>query len=1094
MEFAELRKDLLVCGFDASKFIEHQISDVSDIDTDVESKMLIIFDGLAKELAIHTTEIENEVSKLREVAHAANEAMLADMAGHAHRVDEVRCAVDDVKVAFERASEGAVKIGDRLSVSEAERRRVETAMNLVAFINWYDNMPSDHFQDIQHMQLDELTRHAIPEGLARMGWDHISYYLRSLRRTLLDLGADSAQRALKNILKVSEVAEEALLRAFLASLDQLMDDNDNMMHIRECQELVGWLHTFNSGQTLHKQFIYAAIEKRMPSVPSGLPGGDSAGGAGGSPFPKRGEQSPIESLSELFWMIGSVCTEHFAIIRHVFPAATVPQITRTLIQRIYNDPAFGIQGRVDNVIHPAPPAHPLPLSEYLESLLTVREKLAALYIILLELCSHPAMHGMGRENSHAGQNRTNEDAGPGAPKAAPAKLGAGDLAAAKEKSLLEVREFLDEQNAQVLTVYMGDYFLKEQAHIRNQYAETLRRIFSSSASTANNPVVCNPGQTPRLRADRVGTVHDFVNSVCNSQFLRSSLRLTRDCVLRIQSIARDEHKLSSWIKDMFVSQVEFLLDGVIVPSLKECAAVMLKKAGKGAVNTTLPPMEFLRIVTFACSCTATLRANMEEVFIAPLRDMSAVTGSNGNMLVVCREYLRNSMKPVDSLCREGLRAWSNCITFHTERLLVSMQSKGDYANTFLHAHAHTSTSAACEAVCKTLKTVAKAVHELKTEFVGLDLEESFWRPFGRQFMGSLISHLRRQKISEDGAITLLLDLEQYLVALRLCECKENIDMMLCLQEIAQVYTVSADKVKKVVIESLRHLDTDLVLALTKARADYGVLQIANDHWTRTIATTYSFSKWDHELPWEKGQASSRNSRIVSSFGLVSSAADSNKGAAPTTLRKTAAKVSSLYMEIAQAKSSVAGASDRASDVRASESGAEAEDSLMHITGPSSFAAAMTARFAAVMPSRPADDTPSSGVDSAHAGETEKSAGFRPLTFLSNVMHGATVARPDLVGRDSNAGGRESVFLINTAKSNLTSAEAKQSAPAPSATPMRDSMRSLFSSMTGSGSTSTSTSTSKNSQAPGTPALPPKKAEPAQERPKSLFSGFGFGRS
>ena len=86
---------------------------------------------------MHTAEIEEEVSKLRETAQTANEAMLVDMSGHAYRVDEVRGAVDDVKAAFERASEGAVKIGDRLSVSEAERRRVETGMHLVSFINWY---------------------------------------------------------------------------------------------------------------------------------------------------------------------------------------------------------------------------------------------------------------------------------------------------------------------------------------------------------------------------------------------------------------------------------------------------------------------------------------------------------------------------------------------------------------------------------------------------------------------------------------------------------------------------------------------------------------------------------------------------------------------------------------------------------------------------------------------------------------------------------------------------------------------------------------------------------------------------------------------
>ena len=59
----------------------------------------------------------------------------------------------------------------------------------------------------------------------------------------------------------------------------------------------------------------------------------------------------------------------------------VPKITRVLIQRIYNDPAFGLQGRVDAVLQPRPPLPPLPLSDYLENLGIVKEKLGALYVL-----------------------------------------------------------------------------------------------------------------------------------------------------------------------------------------------------------------------------------------------------------------------------------------------------------------------------------------------------------------------------------------------------------------------------------------------------------------------------------------------------------------------------------------------------------------------------------------------------------------------------------------------------------------------------------------------------------------------------------------
>jgi hypothetical protein len=72
-----------------------------------------------------------------------------------------------------------------------------------------------------------------------------------------------------------------------------------------------------------------------------------------------------------------------------------------LIQRIFNDPAFGIQAKVDSILVPQPPRPPLPLADYLDALVTVREKLSALNLLLVECCSHPSMRGMGSEASSA---------------------------------------------------------------------------------------------------------------------------------------------------------------------------------------------------------------------------------------------------------------------------------------------------------------------------------------------------------------------------------------------------------------------------------------------------------------------------------------------------------------------------------------------------------------------------------------------------------------------------------------------------------------------------------------------------------------------
>lgn len=62
----------------------------------------------------------------------------------------------------------------------------------------------------------------------------------------------------------------------------------------------------------------------------------------------------MDHLSGLFSMINTVCQEQFSIIRAVFPTHTIAKVTRMLIQRIFNDLAFGIQARVDSILCPAP--------------------------------------------------------------------------------------------------------------------------------------------------------------------------------------------------------------------------------------------------------------------------------------------------------------------------------------------------------------------------------------------------------------------------------------------------------------------------------------------------------------------------------------------------------------------------------------------------------------------------------------------------------------------------------------------------------------------------------------------------------------------
>ena len=164
---------------------------------------------------------------------------------------------------------------------------------------------------------------------------------------------------------------------------------------------------------------------------------------------------------------------------------------------------------------------------------------------------------------------------------------------------------------------------------------------------------------------------------------------------------------------------------------------------------------------------------------------------------------------------------------------------------------------------------------------------------GQQFVGVLVSHFRRQSITETGATQLMHDLDEYHRTILLFQSPEIDDMMCCLKEMCAIFTAPSSEVKRIIVEDLRHLDMVIVLALSKARSDYISIQKGADHWTRLVAAAYGMRshRWDFNLPWE--QVARRFSRTGDSSGDGNGRSQSG----PPALRKSAQPVSNLYMEL-----------------------------------------------------------------------------------------------------------------------------------------------------------------------------------------------------
>jgi len=463
------RKQLNSYTFDASNYLENHITTVSIDGPEPEKKLFDLFDKLTKQFTDLSLLVEEDVAQLQTTATHTERILLHEMEYNSEKLVEVGDAVDSVKMSFDLASEGAVRIGGKLSSAERERTHIDKSIELLGYIKLFQETPTERYNAaVKASSSTKDLREALPPGLQKKNWGTISEMLHDLKKILFELNTDDIKVAQTNIGRIADRVEMELLNDFEKLLIEIISSKqEDPRKIEQARELAEWLHLFSQGQSIQKRYIFTVVQHRIPNdtffqsnsllaesprsttlsqrlnpakaaaaaaaattnvsswfftsknnnnnmaqsrhnahaVDDDFSDNESDGMASGpsTHFPGRSTHdhplSLMDHLSGLFSMINNVCQEQFSIIRAVFPAHTIAKVTRMLIQRIFNDPAFGIQARVDAILCPAPPAPPLSLPDYLDALVIVREKLSALYLLLLECCSHPSMRGMGSESA-----------------------------------------------------------------------------------------------------------------------------------------------------------------------------------------------------------------------------------------------------------------------------------------------------------------------------------------------------------------------------------------------------------------------------------------------------------------------------------------------------------------------------------------------------------------------------------------------------------------------------------------------------------------------------------------------------------------------
>lgn len=295
---------------------------------------------------------------------------------------------------------------------------------------------------------------------------------------------------------------------------------------------------------------------------------------------------------------------------------------------------------------------------------------------------------------------------------------------------------------------------------------------------------------PRLRPEKLKSISVIVQSVGHIHMIDNVLTISHDVMQRVECIGKDDKRLPDVIKDIAILEMSFVVDGLMVPWQRFCTALLnkfkqlldgsnsnsmasaMRSLGAHSMEVALPPMELLDTLVTIYSSVSKLKAHFSKVYSQHLKSVP-------NALAVFKEHRRRLLRSIEGVVQESLVAWISCIVSSMEQLLNTLHTKYHYAPRDYRRPAPKDAppTPACAQVCKLLSMVIAHMEVKSPNMPGLSATNLFWKPLGIQLVGLIISHIRKQKITDKGGggEVLMNDMKYYcevcVVLIYICRCR-----------------------------------------------------------------------------------------------------------------------------------------------------------------------------------------------------------------------------------------------------------------------------------------------------------------------------------
>ena len=296
----ELRRLCASPHFDIPRFLEDQLEEVFQASQkpstltfdpklgsentyrDSETLLMEMLGDLDDTIQDASAAIEQDLKELegRIAMHSSN--LTLELGRYETGLDDVSGKLESLSSLFSSASAEAMKVGEKLGVSETQRSQVQDAIFIMETIMELQNLPQG-FLGLSEECSPENVRELLPLSLRRANWEEVTRRLYEVRRVLQDAKLEDFENAQDNIYRISQIVEAEFLIQFQGLLGRILETSATKAQLRELRSIAQSLMYFEHGRSIQELFLSTVIHARIRNqkisesegtIPNRMEGGD----------------------------------------------------------------------------------------------------------------------------------------------------------------------------------------------------------------------------------------------------------------------------------------------------------------------------------------------------------------------------------------------------------------------------------------------------------------------------------------------------------------------------------------------------------------------------------------------------------------------------------------------------------------------------------------------------------------------------------------------------------------------------------------------------------------------------------------------------